>query len=269
MLFSVNLGNTDDPNQFILIKNEDWIPTDYPYETMSVMHYCSECGSNGDGPVMTFHDGSRFESGKFMTTTDSLQINTYYCPTSSPAHPLKSCINEDKFGIIRPIYENRICDGNVDCWGNEDEDGTMASCKPADSLTFPNQCCSVLIINGEKCTKGGLFFSFDYYICESSAGKVVFKFADRWFIGIDGIPTGNFQYSASINNGSTCPPMGNWEDGPMAAKVFCRSNGISFDDGDQCASNPCHANASCQDIFQSGFHYFFIKNNVILKWSKP
>ena len=75
----MNLANTDDPNQFILIKNEDWIPTDFPYETMSVMHYCSECGSNGDGPVMTFHDGSRFESGKFMTTTDSLQINTYYC----------------------------------------------------------------------------------------------------------------------------------------------------------------------------------------------
>ena len=53
--------------------------------------------------------------------------------------------------------------------------------------------------------------------------------------------------------------MGNWEDGPMIAKVFCRSNGISFDDGDQCAPNPCHANAVCQDIFQFGFYIEFIR----------
>ena len=52
----------------------DWIDTGHPYELASVMHYCSWCGTNGQGPVMTTTDGETFAAGAFMTTTDALQF---------------------------------------------------------------------------------------------------------------------------------------------------------------------------------------------------
>ena len=37
------------------------------------------CGSSTGQPVMTYKDGSIFDSGAFMTTTDSLQLIWSYC----------------------------------------------------------------------------------------------------------------------------------------------------------------------------------------------
>ena len=140
---------------------------------------------------------------------------------------LRHCQIPDKFGEIRPIFADRICNGKVDCFGNEDEDGTMATCQPgtrntlavftvfyingylflliceasfpvgnrqtyvapllikfeiADALTT-NECCSVLVINGEECHSNGEFAGHDYYECVSDPDRVVFSFANRWFIG--------------------------------------------------------------------------------------
>ena len=49
---NVNFDNTDIDSQFALM-GVDWINTGYPYELNSVMHYCSWCGTNGNGAVMT------------------------------------------------------------------------------------------------------------------------------------------------------------------------------------------------------------------------
>ena len=76
---TVNLDNTDNDEQFVTLDGGSWRDSDFPYETQSVMHYCSTCGTNGKGPVMTYHDGSFFDSGQFMTTTDALQIQWSYC----------------------------------------------------------------------------------------------------------------------------------------------------------------------------------------------
>lgn len=75
----VDLENTDDDEQFIMLDDGTWHDSGFPYETQSVMHYCSTCGTNGRGPVMTYYDGTFFDSGQFMTTTDAMQIQWQYC----------------------------------------------------------------------------------------------------------------------------------------------------------------------------------------------
>ena len=79
----VNLENTDDDAQFIKL-DDNWEESDFPYEPDSLMHYCSTCGTNGKGPVMTFADGSLFQGGQFLTTTDALQLQWKYCRHKGP-----------------------------------------------------------------------------------------------------------------------------------------------------------------------------------------
>jgi len=69
----IDLDNTNIGSQFAQM-GIDWIDTGHPYELASVMHYCSWCGTNGQGPVMTTTDGETFAAGAFMTTTDALQF---------------------------------------------------------------------------------------------------------------------------------------------------------------------------------------------------
>ena len=55
------------------------LDTSHPYEALSVMHY----GSFIDNvEVMTYKDGTTFTSNRFMTTTDSLQLDTMYSGSS-------------------------------------------------------------------------------------------------------------------------------------------------------------------------------------------
>ena len=59
----VNWRHTDTPELFVKSGN-DSIETQFPYEIRSIMHHCSECGSNGMGPVM--HQGSANVSMSFF-----------------------------------------------------------------------------------------------------------------------------------------------------------------------------------------------------------
>ena len=55
------------------------------------------CGSSTGQPVMTYKDGSIFDSGAFMTTTDSLQLIWSYCnDDADQGNPKASFILESK-----------------------------------------------------------------------------------------------------------------------------------------------------------------------------
>lgn len=109
----VFFDHTNIDSQFALM-GVDWIDTVHPYELDSVMHYCSWCGTNGQGPVMTTLDGSMFPAGAFMTTTDSLQLSEYYCAnTEYELKPIVQCQDPDKLGIVRPLFLDRVCDGQI------------------------------------------------------------------------------------------------------------------------------------------------------------
>ena len=60
---------------------ESWMDTNHPYELDSVMHYGSfnPVLFSYNPAVMTLKDGSTFNAGKRMTTTDSLQVDEMYC----------------------------------------------------------------------------------------------------------------------------------------------------------------------------------------------
>ena len=55
---------------------------------------------------MTYKDGSTFESGPFMTTTDSLQIVYTYCDqdVATHANEFVNCPTNDKTSVLRPVY---------------------------------------------------------------------------------------------------------------------------------------------------------------------
>jgi hypothetical protein len=73
----------------------------------------------------------------------------------------------------------------------------MAKCLPAENPTA-NGCCSVLLVDNEECHFAQEWFAMDLYRCSSSSDKVIFHFADRWFLGLEGIPTGAFKYASMI-----------------------------------------------------------------------
>ena len=60
---------------------ESWLNTNHPYEINSVMHYSSKLHIRSPPYIVMTHkdDGSTFDDGRFMTTTDSLQVDEMYC----------------------------------------------------------------------------------------------------------------------------------------------------------------------------------------------
>ena len=73
------------------------------------------------GPVMTTMDGSTFPAGPFMTTTDALQLTSYYCQDNFDWNPkpMTHCQKPDLLGVYRPLFLDRVCDGRIDCEGRE------------------------------------------------------------------------------------------------------------------------------------------------------
>ena len=62
------------------------------------------CGSSTGQPVMTFKDGSIFDSGAFMTTTDSLQLIWSYCnDDADQGNPKVSFILDDSTEIGKAV----------------------------------------------------------------------------------------------------------------------------------------------------------------------
>ena len=78
-----------------------------------------------------------------------------------------SCSSNDKFGFQvlpifltflfttyfkRPVFTDRVCDNQRDCYGGEDEslDGNVALATCIPESTTGNGCCSSYLINGEE-----------------------------------------------------------------------------------------------------------------------
>ena len=70
---------------------------------------------------MTTMDGSTFPAGPFMTTTDALQLTSYYCQDNFDWNPkpMTHCQKPDLLGVYRPLFLDRVCDGRIDCEGRE------------------------------------------------------------------------------------------------------------------------------------------------------
>ena len=68
-------------SQYKAMAPESWLNTNHPYEINSVMHYGSKLHIRNPPYIVMTHkdDGSTFDDGRFMTTTDSLQVDEMYC----------------------------------------------------------------------------------------------------------------------------------------------------------------------------------------------
>ena len=89
---------------------------------------------------MTHLDGSVFDSGSHMTTTDSLRLSAFYCRHRADYVEKEQtvCNSVDKLGFRRPVFVDRICDNVKDCEDGEDESQdrnlAMAKCIPEERL---------------------------------------------------------------------------------------------------------------------------------------
>ena len=139
------------------------------------MHYCSLCGSSNGQPVMTYKDGSIFDSGTFMTTTDSLQAAWLYCNNRNDYVEKEhmSCNSGDKFGVTRPIFLDRVCDNKRHCFGGEDEslaNNALATCIP-DGQATANGCCASYVIDEEEFALAGQVSGADAYLSTTNSNR--------------------------------------------------------------------------------------------------
>ena len=74
-----------------------------------------------------------------LTTTDALNIDWFYC-TADNKYPdqginrdyihkaTTKCAGVDRIGVVREVFNDRICDGYVDCFDSSDENGDLGTC---------------------------------------------------------------------------------------------------------------------------------------------
>ena len=93
------------------------------------MTYCSFCSAADNSiPVATLKDGSTFDDGPRLTTTDALQIQNKYCLMKDSSFVYKEhlmCGGTDAVGLDRPVFVDRFCDNVNDCENGADEDGSQ------------------------------------------------------------------------------------------------------------------------------------------------
>ena len=195
-LINVNLANTNFPSQFTKLDSDRWLQhtvggeDQFPYEVTSSMHYCSYCGANSNKPVMTYKDGSTFGSGVLMTTTDALQLQWRYCK-DRPNFELKEtvyCTSKDKFNVARPIFPDRVCDGQVECAGGEDEisNGVAAyNCIRASETSLG--CCGTYLLSGVKFGQNGTFSGRDVFVHPVYPETILFSANGNWYLGRKGL----------------------------------------------------------------------------------
>ena len=105
----VNTAASSAADQYFKISTSDWLDTGYPFELASVMTYCSFCSAVGDTPVATLHDGSTFNDGERLTTTDALQIQNKYCKMKDERNGFEEgaetlTMNWSSLARGRPLY---------------------------------------------------------------------------------------------------------------------------------------------------------------------
>jgi len=247
-------------SQYSAMAPESWLNTHHPYEINSVMHYSSKLHIRNPPYIVMTHkdDGSTFDDGRFMTTTDSLQVDEMYCKQlpQYQSKPVTSCLSPDRLGFTRPIFVDNLCDGYPECPNGEDE-GEMVKCKFAGDAT-PNGCCAFPIIGDIQCSYTGNsndsgLDTFDcvtahqktkYYLYYHSgeSGWILSKDENytKWF----GIPR-----LEVVQTDSRCPPrpdFGRYDS-------ICAVDGID-NSSNICADNPCSGSSDCFALSETEFH---------------
>ena len=131
-----------------------------------------------DNPYMNTngHDNLWLKNRRRMTTTDVFNMDWFFCKANSEYNnnsedptkaryydPTKDITNDeyinkdsvmcqtgDRTDVLRPVLKDRLCDGFVDCYNGDDENGVLAECKQPPE----GQCPSVLYLTSfhlEEC----------------------------------------------------------------------------------------------------------------------
>ena len=84
-----------------------------------------------------------------LTTTDALSIDWFYCSANKDGINPKfihkattECKTKDQVNEQREIFNDRICDGFVDCFDQSDEDGRLAECLIEQTMHPHDDRCS-------------------------------------------------------------------------------------------------------------------------------
>ena len=97
-----------------------------------------------------------------LTTTDALNIDWFYCIADKENHPLQGinhnvihkatteCAGVDRIGEIRKVFNDRICDGYVDCFDQSDENDDLGTCLIDDTRHPAKGQCPFEIIGTHK-----------------------------------------------------------------------------------------------------------------------
>ena len=211
---------------------------------------------------MTYKDGSVFDSGKFMTTTDSLQAAWLYCHDRNDyvEKETMNCNTADKFGFMRPVFVDRVCDNVKDCFGGEDEsqdiNSALAQCIPEAELA--SGCCQTYIADGETFAQAGQISNIDAYMSTTDTNSWIIRLnvgsGNTWFLTRTGLPNaqGQFSYYAvSSTRETACPPGdGSFTTGQgFEVNVQCKFSHAVFNTANECTDNThtCHADATCGD----------------------
>ena len=230
------------------------------------------CGSSTGQPVMTYKDGSIFDSGAFMTTTDSLQLIWSYCNDDADQGNPKDtiqCGSDDNLNVNRPVYLDRLCDNRRDCHNGEDEAGEaggLAECIPAEIINDGSAwdgCCGNYFLDGVELVPGANDFNGSpTYVNPSDTSRALVRMSNgRWAYSAEGIPSSNsfaIFGGQPVDTGSTCPPTDNtlvgWADGGVLAgtpfEITCKMGGFQlFNAVDECAegTHTCVDEAVCTD----------------------
>lgn len=108
----------------------NWENSGHPFELGSAMMIASHKGRNSREAPLTLKDGGTWGMHGGMSTTDALQVHHRYCRFRRGFRPKTTvdCPTPDRLGVIRPVFQDRICNSIPDCEGGTDEDGTMGQC---------------------------------------------------------------------------------------------------------------------------------------------
>jgi len=173
-----------------------WIDTGHPFEPASNVMYTG----------FTLLSGKSYDPHPLLTTTDAEQGWDLYCKDNKalthPMEPKTRCLHGDEVGVIRPLFEHKLCDGFNDCLDGEDEDGRLATCEEGPKTELG--CCAEISSywSGAKCVANGLVNGKDRYSCNDGR-ELRWESCCGWFYASEEGGWGSFA-SGTPEHDATC-----------------------------------------------------------------